>query len=108
MVIQEIHTLESSSGRKKASVLYVDFPKNQQSAYYDNFDQIKKRIKKQIMPKILQELNCSHETRVVWSQYAGCTCGCSDGFLLYNKNGKKDYYIVLSFDESDPEFAAIL
>ena len=37
---------------------------------------------KGILPSILKELGLPVDTKVSWSQKAGCSCGCSPGFIL--------------------------
>lgn len=41
-----------------------------------------KAIRK-ILDKVLSNLNIKGVTKIRWSQYAGCSCPCSPGFILY-------------------------
>jgi len=34
-----------------------------------------------------------------WSQYAGCSCPCSPGFLIINGDRGNDYWITIKADE---------
>lgn len=38
--------------------------------------------KKELMPEILEKCNLPKDTKVSWSQKAGCACGCSPGFII--------------------------
>jgi Ni,Fe-hydrogenase I small subunit len=45
--------------------------------------------KKEIIPSVLKTLELPEDTKVRWSQNAGCACGCSPGFIVdghYSKN----------------------
>jgi hypothetical protein len=41
---------------------------------------------KQTLPKLKSLLNLPTDIKVKWSQYAGCKCGCSPGFIIQNAN----------------------
>ena len=52
--------------------------------------------RKQILPKVIQELNLPEGTKAKWSQYAGCSCPCSPGFILSNDGlYKTDIHVSL-------------
>lgn len=38
--------------------------------------------RKEIVPTVLQALELPADTKVRWSRKAGCSCGCSPGFIL--------------------------
>lgn len=38
--------------------------------------------KKEVIPAILAQAGLPADTKVTWSQKAGCSCGCSPGFIL--------------------------
>jgi hypothetical protein len=38
--------------------------------------------RKYVLPKVIQQLNLREGTKARWSQYAGCSCPCSPGFIL--------------------------
>ena len=41
-----------------------------------------KMYRERILPTVFEELNWDPNTKVRWSQYAGCTCPCSPGFVV--------------------------
>ena len=49
--------------------------------------------KKQIVPKVLKQLDLPLNTKVQWSQKAGCKCGCSPGFILPEVYEHKDFFV---------------
>jgi hypothetical protein len=38
--------------------------------------------RKEVLPLVLIDLMIASNTKVTWSQKAGCSCGCSPGFIL--------------------------
>ena len=36
---------------------------------------------KKLLPKVFKKANLPADTKVRWSQKAGCSCGCSPGFI---------------------------
>ena len=38
--------------------------------------------RKEVLPKLFTQLGWNPDTKVKWSQYAGCSCPCSPGFVL--------------------------
>ena len=38
--------------------------------------------RKQVMPDVLEAMGLARDTKVKWSQYAGCSCPCSPGFIV--------------------------
>ncbi|RJQ26708.1 hypothetical protein C4577_02870 [Candidatus Parcubacteria bacterium] len=43
-----------------------------------------KEIRKQVLGSILKDLGVTNISKIRWSQYAGCSCPCSPGFILDN------------------------
>ena len=41
-----------------------------------------KMYRKEIIPTVLESLNWEPDTKIRWSQYAGCSCPCSPGFRV--------------------------
>lgn len=37
---------------------------------------------RKLVPAVLKKANIPSTTKVKWSQKAGCSCGCSPGFIL--------------------------
>ena len=52
--------------------------------------------RKEIMPKVLQELGLPLDTEVKWSQYAGCSCPCSPGFIIKGHCEHMDVHVYLT------------
>ena len=38
--------------------------------------------KKEVIPAVLKAMDLPADTKVRWSQYAGCSCPCSPGFII--------------------------
>ena len=38
--------------------------------------------RKEVLPEVFKQLGWDPDTKVRWSQYAGCTCPCSPGFRI--------------------------
>lgn len=101
--------IRKDNSRRKISILYVDRDAELNEALFDSVSVIAyiKRVKKDIIPDVLQKLNLPENTRVNWSQYAGCACGCSPAFLIHDGYAL-NYSVQIKLDEKDPEFANIL
>ena len=41
-----------------------------------------KMYRERILPTVFEKLNWDPKTKVRWSQYAGCSCPCSPGFVV--------------------------
>lgn len=52
--------------------------------------------KKELMPKILEKAGLPADTKVSWSQKAGCSCGCSPGFILSDSYWGFKFYVTVS------------
>lgn len=50
--------------------------------------------RKQVMPAVIQALGLPAGTKVKWSQYAGCSCPCSPGFIVEGVRGKSVFVDV--------------
>lgn len=60
---------------------------NRKSRPYDLF-------RKQVIPTVLAQLGVDASTKIRWSQYAGCSCPCSPGFVLDKRLGKDVHVTV--------------
>ena len=38
--------------------------------------------KKEVIPAVLEKMGMPADTKLRWSQYAGCSCPCSPGFIV--------------------------
>lgn len=53
---------------------------------------------KKVLPNILKDLGVSYKA-LRWNQKAGCSCGCSPGFILVDSNLHcKDIYLMLRLE----------
>lgn len=81
--------------RWKASRVYI-FPQGE--TLLDNLQNRRSRpyneYRKQVMPAVLKALGLPAGTKVKWSQYAGCSCPCSPGFIVEDVVGKTVYVDV--------------
>jgi hypothetical protein len=48
-----------------------------------------KEYKKQIIPTLIKDGILPSDAIVTWSQKAGCSCGCSPGFIVKNDTSKE-------------------
>lgn len=61
--------------------------------------------KKHVMAEILERANLPVVTKVRWSQTAGCSCGCSPGFIVDGSYGWNIFVTVGS--DTNPDEARI-
>lgn len=58
-----------------------------------------KDLYKGLIPEMLDRLELPSDTKAVWSQKAGCSCGCSPGFVLTGSGAyRKDFHVTLEAD----------
>jgi len=79
--------------RAKTSRLYFDF---KGETVMDNLQNRRSRPEehlKSLLPEIFEHYNIN-PTNAKWSQYAGCSCPCSPGFILYGTHGR-DYFVTI-------------
>lgn len=69
--------------RDKKARVYI-FPKGE--SVWDNLMNRHSRpatvYKKEVIPHVLTAMGLASDTKVRWSQTAGCGCGCSPGFII--------------------------
>ena len=67
----------------KKTRVYV-FPKGE--SLYENLMNRRERpynvYKKEVLPSVFRAMGLPEDTKAKWSQYAGCSCPCSPGFVL--------------------------
>ena len=49
-------------------------------------------FKKEVIPTVLEKMGLPADTRVRWSQYAGCSCPCSPGFIV-DGDSRRDVHV---------------
>ena len=57
-------------------------------------DKYQNVIRKEVLPTVFKKAKMPLNTRVIWSDKAGCSCGCSPGFLITGYNGM-DIFVKL-------------
>lgn len=68
------------------------------------------KLYKSLLPEIFERLGISPNTKAVWSQKAGCSCGCSPGFILTDTgvtSAQMDYWATIKCTE-DPQAAKVV
>jgi len=55
---------------------------------------------KPLLPEVIKLANLPEDVKFHWSQQAGCSCGCSPGFVSENHSGK-DIFVDIEEEESD-------
>jgi hypothetical protein len=48
--------------------------------------------KKEVIPSVLEAMGLPADTKVRWSQYAGCSCPCSPGFIV-DGDSRRDVHV---------------
>ena len=52
-----------------------------------------------VVPEALKALNLPASTSVRWSQKAGCSCGCSPGFIVSDNEGHREVFVTIEIAE---------
>lgn len=55
--------------------------------------------RKEVLPTVFAQLGVAPDTKVRWSQYAGCSCPCSPGFIVEGYPqaiSRQDIYVTVS------------
>lgn len=82
------HPVDRSEGRRyQRSVLYVWLNVPEAKPIQDllsgfRWNQPYKIYKEHVLPEVFKQLGLPPDTEARWSQKAGCSCGCSPGFIL--------------------------
>jgi hypothetical protein len=50
------------------------------------------QYKKEVIPAVLEKMGLPTDTKVRWSQYAGCSCPCSPGFIV-DGDSRRDVHV---------------
>lgn len=90
----EITTGEMERRQTKPRVYF--FVKDE--SVLDNLSNRRNRPKnfyRTLLPEIYKKLGISELTKAVWSQKAGCRCGCSPGFILQDEDFAQDIFVDL-------------
>lgn len=54
--------------------------------------------KKEVIPHVLTAMGLAADTKVRWSQKAGCSCGCSPGFIIDSVIGTEVFVDIESVE----------
>ena len=77
--------------------IYV-WPKGE--SLLDNLQNRKTRpysvFRKEVIPAVLAQLNLPSDVKVKWSQYAGCSCPCSPGFIVASGHYRHDVHVTVT------------
>lgn len=52
--------------------------------------------RKELIPEILERSGLSKDTKVSWSQKAGCACGCSPGFIIQDGPWGQEIFVTIT------------
>ena len=81
---------------KAAQVRVYFFPKDE--SILDNLLNRRSRPQEEyrkLLPDVFKELNIRNTGPVRWSQKAGCSCGCSPGFIV---GGLRGYDVFVKYE----------
>jgi len=73
----------------------------------NRFDRPSKLYRREVMPAVLEKMGLPADTKYVWNQYAGCSCGCSPGFIIHTRRRVEIYVTVEAEEGEDPMAACI-
>jgi hypothetical protein len=82
-------------GRTKSGTVYFSHADENMLENFGNRVARPTDLYKTFLPKVRQELGIPESTRFVWSQRAGCRCGCSPGFVCKELRGQ-DVWVTLT------------
>lgn len=89
--------------RERGNVSYREWIKQtriyvwpQGESIMDNLQNRRQRpyttYKKEVIPAVLEAMGMAPDTKVRWSQYAGCDCPCSPGFIV-DGDSRRDVHV---------------
>lgn len=96
-----------TEGRRRRSVMYVhitnqDFAKPVQDMMTGfRYSNPHRMYRKMVLPQAFKRLGLPPDTVARWSQYAGCSCPCSPGFVLPNVRPATNYWVNIEVTEEE-------
>jgi hypothetical protein len=99
--IKEIKVRENTSFQEsqKKTRVYI-WPEGE--TIFENLSNRKSRpnaeYRKQVMGDVLEHMGLPSNTKIRWSQYAGCSCPCSPGFIIDESYGKSVHVTVTAIE----------
>lgn len=70
------------STRYKQVRLYIDHDETLWENFFNRRARPVSEYRKKVVPEALKYLGLPADTKVRWSQYGGCACGCSPAFIV--------------------------
>ena len=52
--------------------------------------------KKEVLPQLFRKLGLKTPAKLGWSQKAGCSCGCSPGFIVQSRDIPYDIHVTVT------------
>lgn len=86
-------TLQDDEREKPVNDILTGFRWNTPFALY----------RQHVIPTVLLAMGQPSNTKVRWSQKAGCGCGCSPGFIIHQTGVPKDVWVTVEPYEESPE-----
>jgi len=84
----------------KKTRMYV---RPEKESFWENFVNRRSRPSKlyrTILPEAIRQAELPEGTKAMWSQKAGCSCGCCPGFVL---TCEQPYEVYVTVSSDDPE-----
>ena len=63
--------------------------------------------RKFVLPRVRREFKIGPGTSIRWSQKAGCSCGCSPGFIVNDNQGCRNIFVSIEVALKQPELPGI-
>ncbi len=84
MVIKRVSQKQTKSPFRKCRVFIFasDRAESLVEQFGNRWNRPSKLYREEVMPKVLEMLNLPADAKFSWSQKAGCSCGCSPGFIF--------------------------
>lgn len=86
--VKNVKVQLKDDGKREAKTRIYFFPEDEsiiENFIYGRWNRDYRAYRK-LLPEVFQKIN-RKQMEVKWSQYAGCSCGCSPGFIV---KGMKD------------------
>jgi predicted DNA-binding WGR domain protein len=97
-----IADVRTRPAEKEDGRIYLFYTDNVMQSFHDRYDgthALLGQLFRPLVPVVLAKIKKPTDLTVRWSQYAGCSCPCSPGFIV--KGLDVDVYVDLASKESD-------
>ena len=105
MHISDLNVQDADTRGKNKSInsrIYI-WPKGE--SLINNIENRRQRpytvYRKEVIPAVLEKMGLPKDTKVRWSQFAGCSCPCSPGFII-DDHYRKDIFVTIEQQEEVP------